>query len=133
LDDPKLSKMRVACLNHGCIKCCLVTEMPLCNSDIARIRDLGFSEDSFVVRRNGNRQLRNLSGRCVFHDGQQCTIYNSRPEGCQLYPAIFLESRQEVVLDSYCPHHEEFQLTAITSRRVIRLVQELDEEKRRGL
>jgi len=50
-----------------------------------------------------------------------------------LYPAIFHESRQEVVLDSYCPHHEEFQLTAIISRKVIKLVQELDQEKKRGL
>jgi len=50
-----------------------------------------------------------------------------------LYPTIFHESRQEVVLDSYCPHNEEFQLTAITSRGVIKLVQELDEEKKRGL
>ena len=133
MDDSMLSKIRAVCLNHGCIKCCLGTEMPLCNSDISRIRDLGFSEDSFMLRRNGNRQLRNLSGRCVFHDGQQCTIYNSRPKGCKLYPAIFHESRQMVVLDSYCPHHEEFQLTAIISRRVMRLVQELDDEKKSGL
>ena len=133
MDDPILSKIRGVCLYHGCIKCCLGTEMPLCNLDIARIRHLGFSEGFFVVRRNGNRKLRNLSGRCVFHDGQQCTIYNSRPEGCRLYPAIFHESRQEVVLDSYCPHHKKFQLTAITSRKVIKLVQGLDEEKKRGL
>jgi Fe-S-cluster containining protein len=128
-----LSKMRGVCLHYGCVKCCLDTEMPLCGSDIARIRGLGFSENSFVVRRNGSRKLRNLSGRCVFHDGHQCTIYNSRPEGCRLYPAIFHEGREEVVLDSYCPHHEEFQLTPITSRKVIKLVQRLDKEKKRGL
>jgi len=107
--------------------------MPLSSLDIARIGDLGFSEDFFILKKNGNRQLKNVSGRCVFHDGQRCVIYDHRPEGCRLYPAIFHESRQEVVLDSYCPHHEEFQLTAISSRKVIKLIQELDEEKKRGL
>ena len=133
MDGPMLSKMGDVCLHYGCIKCCLDTEMPLCTSDIVRIRGLGFSESFFVVRRNGNRQLRNLSGRCVFHHGQRCIIHNNRPEGCQLYPAVFDEGRQEVVLDSYCPHHGEFQLTPITSRKVVKLVQELDEEKKRGL
>lgn len=127
-----MSKMKDTCLQYRCIKCCLDTEMPLSGSDIDRIRGLDFSEDFFILKKNGNRQLKNLSGRCVFHDGQRCAIYDHRPEGCQLYPAIFNEDAGQVVLDSYCPHHEEFQLTPSISCKVIKLVQELDEEKTEG-
>jgi len=103
--------------------------MPLSSSDIVRINGLGFSENSYMVKKNGNRQLKNQTGRCVFHNGQQCTIYKHRPEGCQLYPVIFNEDMGEAVLDSYCPHNEEFQLTPNISRKVIKLVRKLDAEK----
>lgn len=127
-----MSKMKDTCLQYGCIECCLNTEMPLSSSDIARISGLGFSKSYFIVEKNGNRQLKNLSGRCVFHNGQRCTIYNHRPEGCRLYPVVFHEATGEAVLDSYCPHHGEFQLTPSTSREVIKLVRKLDAEKKRG-
>ena len=124
-----MSKTKDVCLQYGCIKCCLNTEMPLSVLDIARIKGLGFSEDSFIVKKNGNRQLKNLSGRCVFHNGQRCAIYNHRPEGCQLYPVIFDEDTREAILDSYCPYHDKFQLTPSISRKVIKLVRKLDMEK----
>jgi Fe-S-cluster containining protein len=98
-----MSNMEDTCLRHGCIKCCLDTEMPLSSSDIARIRNLGFSDDFFIARKNGNRQLKSVSGRCVFHDHRRCVIYNHRPEGYQLYPAVLSEEIGVVVLDSYCP------------------------------
>src|SRR5208283_3071646 len=116
------------CLQYGCIKCCLNTEMLLSSSDIVQIRGLGFFEDFFIVKENGNRQLKNLSGRCVFHNGQRCTIYNYRPEGCRLYPSIFNEAMGEVVLDSYRPHQTQFQLRPNISREVIKLVRKLDLE-----
>jgi len=127
-----MRKMKDVCLQHGCIKCCLDTEMPLSSSDIVQIGGLGFSEDFFIVEKNGNRQLKNTLGRCVFHNGQGCIIYDHRPEGCRVYPAVFHEDMGEVVLDSYCPHHGEFRLTPILARKVIRLVQKLDYEKKRG-
>jgi hypothetical protein len=108
--------------------------MLLSSSDIVRIKGLGFSENFFIVKKNdGNRQLKNLSGRCVFHTGQRCTIYNYRPEGCRLYPAIFDEDLGETDLDSYCPHHRDFQLTPNISREVIKLVRKLDVESNRRL
>ena len=133
IEQPLVSKMKDVCLHYGCIKCCLNTEMPLTNSDIIRIRRHRFSEDFFITKKNGDRHLKNLSGRCIFHNGQRCTIYNHRPEGCRLYPVIFCETTGETLLDSYCPHHEEFQLTSSTSHEVIRLVRELDVEKKRRL
>jgi len=109
------------------------TQMLLSNSDIARIKDHGFPENSFVLERNGSRQLKNLSGRCVFHDGKRCTIYDYRPEGCRLYPAVFDENKEKVILHQYCPHHEKFQLKPHTSSEVISLIRKLDlEEKGRA-
>jgi len=127
-----MNKMKDTCLQYECIECCLNTEMPLSSSDIVRIRGLGFPESFFIVKKNGNRRLKNLSGRCVFHNGQRCCIYNYRPEGCRLYPVIFHEAAGEVVLDSYCPHHEKFQLTPTTSHEVIKLVRRLEAEKKKG-
>jgi Fe-S-cluster containining protein len=128
-----MREIRNTCFEYGCVKCCLNTEMLLSSSDIVRIRGLGFSEDFFVVKKNGNRQLKNLSGRCVFHNGQRCTIYNYRPEGCRLYPAVLYEDTGETDLDSYCPHHGKFQLTPSISCEVIKLVQKLDVETKRRL
>ena len=107
--------------------------MPLSNSHIIRIRNIGFSENFFIVKRNGNQQLRNSAGRCVFHNGERCTIYNDRPEGCRLYPIIFDLYMGESVSDAHCPHHEEFQFTPSISCEVIRLVRKLDLERRRRL
>ena len=50
-----MRKIRNTCLEYRCVKCCLNTEMLLSSSDIVRIRGLGFSEDSFIVKKNGNR------------------------------------------------------------------------------
>jgi len=107
--------------------------MPLSTSDIEGIRGLGFSEDFFVTKRDGELRLRNLNGRCVFHNGKRCTIYNDRPEGCRLYPAVFDENKGRVVLHAYCPHHKEFQLAQTISCEVVELVRKLDAERKRLL
>ena len=128
-----MKKIRNTCLEYRCVKCCSNTEMLLRSSDILLIRGLGFSEDFFIVKKNGNRQLKNLLGRCVFHNGQRCTIYDYRPEGCRLYPAIFDEDLGETDLDSYCPNQRDFQLTPNISHEVIKLVTKLDVESKRRL
>lgn len=129
--SPVIDKMKNRCLQHRCIKCCLNTEMPLSNSDIARIKGLGF-KDFFITKRNGTRQLKNFMGRCVFHNGQRCTIYSDRPEGCRLYPAIFDADKEKIILDEHCPHPEKFQSTQRISWQVIKLVQKLDAERKRS-
>ena len=50
-----MRNMRNTCLEYGCVKCCLNTEMELSSSDIVRIRGFGFYEDFFIVKKNGNR------------------------------------------------------------------------------
>jgi len=126
-------KMKSRCLHYRCVKCCLNTEMPLSTSDILRIRRLGFSDDFFIAKRNGERRLKNSMGRCVFHNGQLCTIYIGRPEGCRIYPVIFDVHRGKAVLDGDCPHRGKFQVTPSISREVIKLVRKLSEERNRCL
>ncbi|OGD54361.1 hypothetical protein A3K80_08500 [Candidatus Bathyarchaeota archaeon RBG_13_38_9] len=122
--------MKNVCLAHNCIKCCLKTQMALNDSDIRKIRGLGF-KNFFKVNKRGMRQLKNHNGKCVFHNGKICKIYNSRPIGCRLYPAVFDEFENKVILDNHCPFREEFRLTSTISQKIIKLLNELDENKRK--
>jgi Fe-S-cluster containining protein len=103
--------------------------MPLNDFDIRRIRGLGF-KNFFKVNKNGIRQLRNYNGKCIFHNGTICKIYNSRPIGCRLYPAVFDELKNNVILDNYCPFKEDFRLTSTISQKVMKLLNELNENKK---
>ena len=100
------------CRNHRCVSCCYDTEMLLLEDDVQRIVGLGFKEDSFAVGSEGFKMLRNKKGRCVFHDGKQCTIYSDRPAGCKLYPVIFDMDLDQPVKDELCPFREEFDLSS---------------------
>lgn len=88
-----------------CGKCCYETKMPLTKGDVDRIKKLGFSESFFVDRRSRIPRLKNIEGHCVFLDPNTnvCTIYPDRPEGCRLYPLIYDEERDDIVVDPLCP------------------------------
>lgn len=103
--------------------------MPLSTSDVDRINTLGYATDFFTTENGGELRLKNLNGRCVFHDGKRCTIYDNRPKGCRLYPAVFDENRGKVLLHAYCPQNRRFKLTPDMSREVIELIRRLDEER----
>ena len=93
--------------------------MLLLEEDVQRIVSLGFKEGSFAVESDGFKMLRNSSaGRCVFHDGEQCTIYSNRPAGCRLYPIIFDEDLNRPVKDAFCPYRDEFDLTSEAKREL---------------
>lgn len=94
-----------------------------------RIGGLGFSEEYFVTISNGERRLKNLKGRCVFHNGQLCTIYKSRPEGCRTYPVVLDVAAMEPVIDHECPHYREFHLTPSISRKIVKLVRKMNRER----
>ena len=129
LESCPMERTRNPCLRRRCIKCCLNTQMPLSDSDVARIKGLGVSENLFVVERKGLQKLRNSMGRCVFHNGQACTIYGDRPEGCRIYPVLFDRDTKEVILDRDCSHKEEFRVAPGISHEIIRLVRRLDAER----
>jgi len=96
------------CRAHGCNLCCVDTRMPLCREDVARLRALGFKVRDFVYGYGRRRVLRNVGGRCFFLGEEGCTVYSDRPEGCRLYPLVYNEGRRRGVLDSCCPHRDEF-------------------------
>ncbi len=102
----------IPCVSHSCMQCCHETSMPLSSADITRIVKLGYELSDFVTRpADGNYQLRNIAGRCVFLSEVGCTIYPDRPEGCQLYPLIWDEDHGQAVRDYLCPHADEFEVT----------------------
>jgi Fe-S-cluster containining protein len=111
-------------MKHGCIKCCVETEMPLTREDIERIEKLGFKREYFVrIGRDGVPSLRNKeNGLCVFHDGNKCVIYDHRPEGCRLYPLVWSPSLNRATLDVYCPYRYEFSFSREHVERLERLV-----------
>ena len=87
--------------------------MMLLEEDVNRIVGLGYKEDFFAAGSDGFKVLiNNSAGRCVFHDGKRCTIYENRPNGCKLYPVIFDEDLMSAVRDGLCPYRGEFELSS---------------------
>ena len=103
--------------------------MPLLDSDIQRIMGLGHAYDEFIIEVKGWLQLRNRDGLCVFHNGNECRIYDARPEGCRNYPLLYDEDTG-VVLDHDCPHWEEVELDKRDRESVVALVVRLRKEKK---
>ncbi len=105
--------------------------MLLLDEDIERITGLGYEEKFFVAKKSqaGFKVLKNSrAGRCVFHDGTQCTIYENRPKGCKLYPIIFDEDLGLAVRDKLCPFRDEFLLTPQTKHELEHVYLKLIEE-----
>lgn len=125
------------CLAHGCHACCVGTEMPLREEDIARLESLGYARGDFVRFVDGVPVLATREdGSCVFlgEDGL-CTVYESRPEGCRLYPLVWHLDEGRAVLDPDCPYRHEFSFGEEDVARLMELVSEIYGEKalkRRG-
>ncbi len=91
------------CLKIGCHKCCEETEMQLSKADVKRIEKLGFKVDDFSEVKDGVRVLRNVDGKCFFLKEGKCSIYDSRPLGCKLYPVVWDVERRKAVVHDFCP------------------------------
>ncbi len=112
------------CVENGrfCGKCCFDTEMPLTEEDLRRIEGLGYVKDEFSIRDGETRRLRNVNGRCYFLDDEnRCVIYEHRPEGCRLYPAVF--DGEKVVVDKICPKWREVKVCEGAKKRLLRLIE----------
>jgi Fe-S-cluster containining protein len=104
--------------------------MPLLKRDIERIKRLGFDYQYFVVNRGSWLQIKNYDGRCIFHDGKQCSIYENRPEGCKTYPLVYDEDKKGVTLDEDCPYRNEFKISEIDRAMLLSLVTKFKDERR---
>lgn len=105
------------------------TNMFLTSRDIQLIEKRGFTREFFVSENNGWLQLKNHHGRCVFHNGNKCIIYEHRPEGCRLYPLVYDKTHEEVILDDECPQRHCFPLTKEKNSQLKRLVCLLETER----
>lgn len=77
--------------------------MQLSKSDIKRIEKLGYKADEFSEVKDGVRVLKNVDGKCFFLKDGKCSIYESRPFGCRLYPVVWDVERKRAVVHDFCP------------------------------
>ncbi len=127
--DVDVMSLKNVCRDHCGGKCCYGTEMLLLNDDVQRIVGLGFKEDFFASEFAGFKSLRNSNGRCVFHNGELCTIYPSRPVGCRRYPVIFDEDLNHPVIDKLCPFRAKFSFSFKSKRELLKLYHKLIDER----
>ncbi len=125
--DGKLSNGS-PCLHHRCVACCIETEMPLTEDDLKRIEKLGFKRGDFTVEAEGETRLRNRAKKCFFLKDGKCGIYESRPEGCRIYPLVYDIDIHKFVYDPVCPHSDEFKATRKDKDHLKRLIRKLERE-----
>jgi Fe-S-cluster containining protein len=102
---------------RACANCCKVAETDITRRAVARIsRKLGMTEQEFVKKYTTASTfedeliLRRTDKGCIFLDGNDCTIYENRPDTCRNFPHLVrgagsLESRMWQMIDraTYCP------------------------------
>jgi Fe-S-cluster containining protein len=103
---------------RACANCCRVAETDVTVRDIARLsRYLGLSPREFVEQYTTTSAfeqkepiLRRRDRGCIFLDGNDCTIYEARPDTCRDFPHLIrgagsFESRMWQMVDraTYCP------------------------------
>ena len=121
--------MSSCCLRTRCNQCCRHTNMLLTTRDIERIASLGYDRTFFVKEHNRWLQMKNAHGRCVFHTGERCSIYDHRPEGCMLYPVVYNADRRSAILDAECSQKQRFSLGERKVRKLMLLISTLHDER----
>ncbi|KYK28878.1 hypothetical protein AYK20_06485 [Thermoplasmatales archaeon SG8-52-1] len=103
--------------------------MILSNNDIEKIQNIGYNKNFFVKRSDGWKKLKNKNGKCVFHNGKICMIYDQRPEGCKLYPLIFNIELKSAIIDSFCPYKNDFSFNLEDSKKLYDVIKQIIYEK----
>lgn len=106
--------------------------MPLSKKGLEQIRRLGFNNDYFVVNKDGWLQLKNYNGKCVFNDGEQCSIYENRPGRCNLYPIVYDDAENYATSDEDCPHRDEFKASKTDIATLISLISKLEDGRKKN-
>jgi len=118
------------CLRHGCVACCIETEMPLTEDDIKRIENLGFKRIDFTVESEGETRLKNRSNKCYFLEDGKCMIYENRPEGCRIYPLVYDVDSHKFIYDQECLHSTEFKATRVDKDRLKHLIHRIEKRSK---
>jgi hypothetical protein len=95
--------------------------MTLTEADLVRLDGAGFKNFA-RLNADGDVELRNRNGRCVFLLDGRCDAYAARPEGCRLYPLVLDLGSDRVFRDQLCPHRGDFPITAEQVERLRRSV-----------
>ncbi len=100
---------------RACANCCKVAETNLSERDIEKLaRAMGLSRAQFLAEYTAEGEegviLRRTGHGCVFLDGNDCTIYEDRPDTCRNFPHLVrgagsIASRMWQFIDraTYCP------------------------------
>src|SRR5581483_2148782 len=99
-----------------CANCCRVATAVVKERDIEHLaRFLRISPERFIAEytvesEEEGRVLRRDENGCVFLSGNECTVYDARPDSCQRFPHVVrgngsIASRMWQFVDraSYCP------------------------------
>ena len=106
--------------------------MLLSTEDIDRLEGKGYLQGFFaLLDKDGYARLRNEQNYCVFFNIEdlRCTVYQSRPLGCRLYPVIY-DEQKGITIDRICRTKGKLQEKQITQqgRKVLRLLAKIDAE-----
>jgi uncharacterized protein len=103
---------------RACANCCKVAETNITKRDVERLaKSLRITPRHFVLRyttmsaqEEGETILRRNEHGCIFLDGNDCTVYDARPDTCRDFPHLVrgagsIESRMWQMIDraTYCP------------------------------
>lgn len=100
-----------------CANCCRVATVEVSERDIERLvralrikRQKFIDEYTVVNEKEGTRDLRRTESGCVFLSGNDCTIYEDRPDICRNFPHVVrgegrITTRMWQFIDRacYCP------------------------------
>jgi len=104
--------------------------MLLSNNDIEKIEKLGYNRHFFTKSKKGWLKLKNKDGKCVFHNGKICLIYDNRPEGCMLYPLIFDKLYNSAIVDEDCPYDNSFRFDKKSINQLYELITRIISERK---
>ncbi len=110
-------EIKVGCLERKCYECCKDTEMQLSQDDIKRLEKLGYRREEFSIEVDGIRILKNVDGVCFFLKNGRCTVYDTRPVGCRLYPVVYNVDTGRATVHDFCP------LSQTISRKEVKKVE----------
>jgi len=104
--------------------------MLISNNDIEKIEKNGYNRNYFTKSKKGWLKLKNKDGKCIFHNGKICIIYDNRPEGCMLYPLIFNRENKSFIVDEDCPYGDNFRFNKKSVNQLYGLVTRIIHERK---
>lgn len=104
---------------NACGNCCKEYRVRLRAYEYLKLRNTGLIEE-----RAGRFFIKKIGGQCPFQNGNLCSLGNSKPIACKLYPFSILKKGEEEALFEY--EGEEFYVYVDDFCRNVRLKKSLN-------